>query len=102
MERSPPPLPASPKACSFARESGQRCAIFAFSEVGYLEIQNCQRQPVLVSSLGAPDLRLGLLQLSLAEFHDGGQAEFVAGLGEIQGQARLLEKLSTARVCSAL
>ena len=62
-------------------------------EVGNLEIQNRQRQAVLVSSLSAPDLRLRLLQLRLAELHDGGQAQLVTGLGKVKGKVGLLQKL---------
>ena len=34
-----------------------------WSEIGDLEVQDCQRQTVLIGSLGAADLRLGLLGL---------------------------------------
>jgi len=44
------------------------------SEISDLKVQHCQRQTVLVDGLGAADQRLGLLQLRLAQFHDGGQA----------------------------
>src|SRR5579862_4404774 len=63
-------------------------------EVGNLEVQNRHGQPVLVVGLGIADLRLGLLQLCLAQFHDGSQAKFVAGLRKVQRQVGLLQKLT--------
>jgi hypothetical protein len=47
------------------------------------------------------NLRLDLLQLRLAQFHDGGQAELVAGLGQVERQVGLLQKL-LADTCKAL
>src|SRR5437879_1658497 len=40
-------------------------------------------QAVLVGRIGVRDVRLGFLELGLGEFHDGAEAEGVAGLCQI-------------------
>src|SRR5689334_1345188 len=50
-------------------------------------------EAVLVGGVGVGDVRLGFLQLSLCEFHDGAETQVIAGLGEIQSEAGLLAKL---------
>ena len=70
---------------------GPAKAVPARSEIGNLEVQNRQRQTVLIRSLGAADLGLRLLQLRLAQFHDGGQAELVARLGQLERQVAITQ-----------
>ena len=58
-----------------------------------LILQNGQSEAVVVTCVNIADLRLGLLQLRLAEFDDRTQPQPVAGLGKIEGEVGLLEQL---------
>ena len=46
-------------------------------------------QAILVLGIGVGDVGLGFLERSLAKFDDGAKTEVVAGLREVEGQARL-------------
>lgn len=50
-------------------------------------------QAILVCGIGVGDVSLGLLEFGLAKFDDGAETEVVAGLREVEGQARLFAKL---------
>ena len=52
----------------------------------YLEAQDRLRDAVLIFRGRELDLRLGLLQLRLAQFHNRAESKVVASLRQIEGQ----------------
>src|SRR5271168_4958359 len=58
-----------------------------------LIIQQRQRIPVIVLRLRVHNLSLRLLQLRLAEFHNGTESEGIAGLGEVESEVGGVEQL---------
>src|SRR5665213_632295 len=58
-----------------------------------LETESGEVGLVVEAGVGIFDLRLGLLQLSLAQLHDGADAEVVACLREIERGVGLIQQL---------